>query len=445
MKNSNKKSSEYTIFETFVGAGGSHIGFKNNGFVSRYVNDFSIDAIETLILNNPEIKDTSIIDTTSIVDVDPNQVMNDSGMKKEGLDVLFGGIVCKGFSLAGERSPNDERNYFYHKQLEFVDVLRPKVSIIENVPGIKTAEVLDTNTPIEISQKVDEIWQSLENYKGEKSNRRKKGTIDEEFEEKGKILRKEKEKLLKELKEKGYMKSVYKDINDLYEKLGYKVYAHLINSACYGAATKRERMIIVAIRGDIDIEFKFPLAEYGDESLRKKYPYLYSDNEDYRPVRTVNDALAMIDYADTSDLDNIPMKHSAKTVARFKLIPEGDNIANHMDNVPDELKISRFYSRGNTMRLDGNSPSPTLVPGHSNFPVHPREHRSITVREAATITGFPVNYKFVGSHTRRCEEVGNAVPPALSYAIAKEVSALLDKYYNFEGDKNANISKKNNK
>lgn len=445
MKNSNKKSSEYTIFETFVGVGGSHIGFKNNGFVSRYVNDFSIDAIETLILNNPEIKDTSIIDTTSIVDVDPKQIMNDSGMKKKELDVLFGGIVCKGFSLAGERSPNDERNYFYHKQLEFVDVLRPKVSIIENVPGIKTAEVLDANTPIEISQKVDEIWQSLENYKGEKSNRRKKGTIDEEFEEKGKILRKEKEKLLKELKEKGYMKSVYKDINDLYEKLGYKVYAHLVNSACYGAATKRERMIIVAIRGDIDIEFKFPLAEYGDESLKKKYPYLYSDNEDYRPVRTVNDALAMIDYADTSDLDNIPMKHSAKTVARFKLIPEGDNIANHMDNVPDELKISRFYSRGNTMRLDGNSPSPTLVPGHSNFPVHPREHRSITVREAATITGFPVNYKFVGSHTKRCEEVGNAVPPALSYAIAKEVSALLDKYYNFEGDKNANISKKNNK
>lgn len=445
MKNSNKKSSEYTIFETFVGVGGSHIGFKNNGFVSRYVNDFSIDAIETLILNNPEIKDTSIIDTTSIVDVDPKQVMNDSGMKKEELDVLFGGIVCKGFSLAGEESPNDERNYFYHKQLEFVDVLRPKVSIIENVPGIKTAEVLDANTPIEISQKVDEIWQSLENYKGEKSNRRKKGTIDEEFEEKGKILRKEKENILKELKEKGYMKSVYKDINDLYENLGYKVYANLVNSACYGAATKRERMIIVAIRGDIDIEFKFPLAKYGDESLKKKYPYLYSDNEDYRPVRTVNDALAMIDYADTSDLDNIPMKHSAKTVARFKLIPEGDNIANHMDNVPDELKISRFYSRGNTMRLDGNSPSPTLVPGHSNFPVHPREHRSITVREAATITGFPMNYKFVGSHTKRCEEVGNAVPPALSYAIAKEVSALLDKYYNFEGDKNANISKKNNK
>ena len=200
MKKSNKKYKRYTIFETFVGAGGSHIGFKNNGFVSRYVNDISIDAIETLILNNPEIKNTSIIDTTSIVDVNPKQIMNNLGMKEEELDVLFGGIVCKGFSLAGERSPNDERNYFYHKQLEFVDILRPKVSIIENVPGIKTAEVLDADTPTKISRRVDELWQNLENYKGEKSNRRKKGTIDKEFEEKGKILRKEKEKLLKELK-----------------------------------------------------------------------------------------------------------------------------------------------------------------------------------------------------------------------------------------------------
>ena len=81
------------------------------------------------------------------------------------------------------------------------------------------------------------------------------------------------------------------------------------------------------------------------------------------------------------------------------------------------------------MRLNGNAPSPTLVPGHSNFPIHPKEHRSITVREAATITGFPTDYKFIGSHTKRCEEVGNAVPPPLSNAIAKKAKELLDHYY----------------
>ena len=419
----------YTIFETFVGAGGSHIGFKNNGFESRYVNDFCHEAMESLLINNPEIRKSAIVDETSIVDIDPHEILVQSGMVEGELDVLFGGIVCKGFSLAGERSPNDERNYFYHKQLEIVKVARPKISIIENVPGIQTAEVLSPETPDEIKEKVDEVWQSLENYKGEKANLRKLNKITAEFEEKGKELRKTKEKLLKELKRNGYMKSVYQDILDLYKKLDYTVYAHPVNSACYGSATKRERIIIVAVRNDINIEYEFPEAICEDENLRRKYPYLYVEGHTYKPVKTVGDALAEIDYTDKNDIDNEPMNHSPKTVARFKLIPEGDNIANHMDEVPEELKISKFYSRGNTMRLNRNEASPTLVPGHSNFPVHPWEHRSITVREAATITGFPTNYKFIGSHTKRCEEVGNAVPPPLSTAVAKKAKELLDKYY----------------
>ena len=80
------------------------------------------------------------------------------------------------------------------------------------------------------------------------------------------------------------------------------------------------------------------------------------------------------------------------------------------------------------MRLNGSGLSPTLVPGHSNFPVHPKEHRSITVREAAMISGFPMDYKFFGSHTKRCEHVGNAVPPPLAQAMAKQCVKFLEKY-----------------
>lgn len=421
---------KYTIFETFVGAGGSHIGFKRNGFESKYVNDICHEAIETLLLNNPEIAETAYVDETSIVDVNPDEIMEKTSMKQGELDVLFGGIVCKGFSLAGERSPNDERNYFYHKQLEIVKAARPKFSIIENVPGIKTAEVLSPTTPKELMNQVDEVWQSLENYKGEKANLRKINKITDEFEELGKVLRQKKAKLLRELKSKGYMKSVYNDIIDLYDELGYTVYSKFVNSACYGSATKRERIIIVAVRNDLNMEYVFPEAICADESLMKKYPDLYIEGHKYMPVQTVNDALAKIDYSNKDDKDNVPMNHSPKTIERFKYIPEGENIAKNMDNVPEELKISRFYSRGNTMRLNGNAPSPTLVPGQSNFPVHPKLHRSITVREAATITGFPINYKFIGSHTKRCELVGNAVPPDLSTAIAKSVKQLLDIYYN---------------
>ena len=119
------------------------------------------------------------------------------------------------------------------------------------------------------------------------------------------------------------------------------------------------------------------------------------------------------------------MNHNEKSVQRFKLIPKGKNIVDVMDKVPKDLKISKFYSRGCTMRLDDNSPSPTLVPGHSNFPVHPYEHRSISVREAAQITGFPTNYKFFGNHTKRCEQGGNAVPIPLAFALANQCKKIL--------------------
>lgn len=119
------------------------------------------------------------------------------------------------------------------------------------------------------------------------------------------------------------------------------------------------------------------------------------------------------------------MNHAEKTVERFKYIGQGENLAEKIDLLPEDLKISKFYSRGSTMRLDGNKPSPTLVPGHSNFPIHPTEHRCITVREAATITGFPTDYKFFGSHTKRCEQVGNAVPPRFSICYSNKMRRII--------------------
>ena len=426
MKKRNKK---YTIFETFVGAGGSHIGFKAEGFESKYVNDFCNECLQTLLYNNPEIKKTAFVDNSSILDIDLDKIEQKTLLTPKELDVLFGGIVCKGFSLAGERSPNDERNYFYRKQLEIVERFKPKVSIIENVPGIQHAEVLKTTVKEDVKNKVDELWQKLENYKGQKANLRKNNKITEEFENEGRNLRKQKEKFISYLHNNNYLISVLEDIENRYKELGYNVYKKVLNAASFRAATKRERVIIVAIRNDIPVEYKYPVPTHIDEYLRNKYPQQYSEKISYLKVQTVNDAISKIDYK-KKDSDNIPMNHNPKTVSRFKYIPEGKSIAEYIDSLPADLKISKFYSRGNTMRLDGNKPSPTLVPGHSNFPIHPKEHRSITVREAACITGFPLDYVFFGSHSKRCEHVGNAVPPPLARAIAKSVKLLLDKYYN---------------
>jgi len=416
----------YTIFETFVGAGGTHIGFCKNGFTSKYVNDIEPMCLKTLVHNNPEIKETAFIDSRSILDLDAKELLSKTNMKKYELDVFFGGIVCKGFSLAGERSPNDERNYFYHKQLELVDGVQPKISMIENVPGIVNAKVLAQDTPEDIREEVNILWKKLENFKGLKAKLRKENEVTSEIEKQGNELRLKKNEILKKLEEEGYLISVLDDIYNIYKSMNYKVSHKVLNAAWYGSSTKRERIIIVAIRGDIKKEFKFPIPQYMDKTLMKNLGKELH-KESFKKPRTVNDALFMIDYS-SEDIDNLPMNHAPKTVERFKYIPEGENIAKNIDKLPDELKISKFYSRGSTMRLDGNKPSPTLVPGHSNFPVHPKKHRCITVREAACITGFPIEYKFFGSHSKRCEHVGNAVPPQLSSALAKSCVNLLDEY-----------------
>lgn len=403
---------KYTILETFVGAGGSHLGFKQNGFESVFVNDISKLCMKTLLHNNPEIKKTAVISIEDITKLNGSEILKQVKREPGEIDVMFGGIVCKGFSLAGERSPNDPRNNFYHYQLSLVKAIKPKISIIENVPGIMNAEILASNVPQDIRKRVDELWQELENYKGYKANARKNNVVTKELEDQGKTLREKKDAIVLELKNKKYLISVREDILSIYEKMGYTVYQKVLNSAWFGAATKRDRIIIVAVRNDINIEFAYPEAERKTE---KEY-------------KTVGEALAEINY-NIDDSDNIPMNHANKTVERFKYVGEGQNLAQLIDKLPEELKISKFYSRGSTMRLDSKKCSPTLVPGHSNFPIHPFEDRCITVREAATITGFPLDYKFFGSHTQRCEQVGNAVPPPLSRAIAKQCKALLDKYY----------------
>lgn len=390
-----------TILETFVGAGGAHLGFKNAGFESVLVNDIDPDTIKTLIQNKVVREDQCLSC--------PIEEITEGQLKGLNPDVLFGGIVCKGFSMAGVRNPFDVRNYLYKHQLRLVSILKPKVSVIENVTAIKNMILYrECDDTVNTFREYTHLSDLNKNLNGEKSSKRKSNESYADLNTTINQNKKKMDELLKNIEKHKY--SVMDDIKSEYERLGYTFYEKILQTDKYGGYTNRKRIIIVAVRNDIEMVYEFP-------------PELNTSN-------TLNDALNLIDYTGINrpevDEDNKPMKHNKKTVDRFKLIPEGQNIADVVDELPDELKISAFYSRGNTQRLDRHKPSPTLVPGHSNFPIHPWEHRSITVREAATITGFPIDYKFHGSHTSRCIQIGNAVPVHLAYAVAVSVKKLLE-------------------
>ena len=394
-----------TIAETFVGAGGAHLGFKQAGFKSLWVNDVEQDMLDTLLKNKVVNKDQCI--HLPIEEITTELLATKT---TEPLDVLFGGIVCKGFSLAGVRNPFDPRNYLYKEQLRLVEVLRPKVSVIENVVGIKSMELYpyceETKTTFEEYTVLSDQNKQLN---GEKSSKRKQNQSYTDLTEQINANKKRMEHLLIQIEK--YKYNVFEEIKKKYQELGYRCYDKVLQTDLYGGYTNRKRMILVAVRNDITQTYVFP------EELTVSY--------------TLNDALQLIDTDGMNhpshDEDHKPMAHTKKTVDRFKLIPEGKNIGEVMDDVPEELKISNFYSRGNTQRLDRHKPVPTLVPGHSNFPIHPWEHRSITVREAATVTGFPIDYSFCGSHTSRCIQIGNAVPVQLAYHLALSIKSLLER------------------
>jgi DNA (cytosine-5)-methyltransferase 1 len=103
-------------------------------------------------------------------------------------------------------------------------------------------------------------------------------------------------------------------------------------------------------------------------------------------------------------------------------VPQGGN----WKQVDTELWPNTRQNRHSSAykRLAENHPSITIDTGHMNY-FHPIYNRVPTVRESARLQSFPDNFIFLGSITSQFRQVGNAVPPLLSRAIAKKIKEVL--------------------
>lgn len=415
-------TTEFNIVETFVGCGGSHLGFEKAGFKTLFINDINPEMINTIKLNKDLNDDEYYVG--KIQDVSKQMILTKKKIKNVITDVLCGGVVCKGFSLAGIRNPSDLRNYLYLDQLRLVSELRPRISVIENVPQFKTTNILkETTENEEAINKLRKLYDKKKQNNGKKTNQKNNvKNLDEEHQN----ICKEINNLENQLKNSLY--SVFEHIKQLYHEKGYIVYHKILTCADYGDYTSRKRFFIIAIRNDVHEqcgEFSFPP------------PTHHKDASSGLPIwKTVGECFQEIDYNGSNhpniDIDNKPMKHNEKTIKRFSYIPKGGSLIDVKDKLPKELQTKKvFSSRGSSKRLDDKKCSPTLVPGHSAFPVHPIENRSITIREGACLTGFPKNYKFSGSHTKRCEQIGNAIPVNIAYHLALKIKDYLKHIKNF--------------
>lgn len=167
-----KRSKKFTLVEMFVGAGGSHLGFKKQGdFDTVLVSDIEEDMCQTFKHNNPEVPHVIKDD---IHNMSGKRILELTGLRKGELDVIFGGIVCKGFSLAGVRSSLDPRNDLYKKYIRLVRELQPRVAIIENVPGMASMMIRKGGEFSEDKKrKINEAWTNLKKLNGLKASIRK--------------------------------------------------------------------------------------------------------------------------------------------------------------------------------------------------------------------------------------------------------------------------------
>ncbi|MCL2676815.1 MAG: DNA (cytosine-5-)-methyltransferase [Streptococcaceae bacterium] len=123
------------IIDLFSGAGGLSLGFENAGFENLFSVEYNHEAAKTYITNFPAHK---------LIEDDIKSISNDEILKlvgRNGVDVIIGGPPCQGFSMAGNigrKFIDDERNQLFREFVRFVDVIQPKMFVMENVARLDT-------------------------------------------------------------------------------------------------------------------------------------------------------------------------------------------------------------------------------------------------------------------------------------------------------------------
>lgn len=119
---------KYTFIEVCAGAGGLSMGLIKSGFVPLLLNDNNNDCCKTLKQNHHEVK----IECAPMDKIDYTPYVNK-------VDLLTGGVPCQSFSQAGLRKGlNDPRGDLMMKFIDIMNIIKPKVFMIENVKGLLT-------------------------------------------------------------------------------------------------------------------------------------------------------------------------------------------------------------------------------------------------------------------------------------------------------------------
>ena len=195
------------------------------------------------------------------------------------------------------------------------------------------------------------------------------------------------------------------------ERLGYKIFHQVVNTADFGVAQTRQRFICIGVKKQMK-DFVFPNPTHSEKP-----------NTENKLKRWVNcgDILNDIDF----DLpEDEKMEAGSKHKDLLKLIPAGDNYLfftkerNHPNPIFEWR--SRYWSF--LLKLSPERPSWTIQASHSNNmgPFH-WKNRFLRIDEIKRIQSFEDKHIFLGNFKEQWRQIGNAVPPLLAFQFAKEI------------------------
>lgn len=373
--------SKIKIIDLFAGCGGLSTGFELSNFKVITAVEKDAWASETYQFNH---KDTKVLNN------DIYEIKNPKEILTEPIDGIIGGPPCQGFSLSGKRDPKDPRNSLFMEFVRFVNAIKPKFFVMENVPGILSAKTENKESVVEI--------------------------------------------IIKEFKNAGY-------------KTKYKI----LNAADFGVPQLRHRVIFIGLRNDVNLEiddlypipFQKDYITIGDAILDLPLIEAGQGKEFQKYDKEASTAFQRWARLNSEGVYNhVSMRHTKRLIERFKTIKQGQSLADvseeHMQRKRGDAKITsgKVYAQNN-MRPFIDKASPTIAASfQSNF-IHPLLNRNYTAREAARLQSFPDTYIFKGKRTTmsweknlsQYQQIGNAVPPLLSKAVA---DSIYEKLFNIK-------------
>ena len=346
-----------TAVSLFTGAGGMDIGFEKAGVKVVLANEIDRMASKTYSANHPDVN--------LIVD-DINNISEELA-KYKGVDLVFGGPPCQGFSVIGKMDPEDIRSQLIWSFLNAVEIIKPKAFVMENVKALAHIQK----------------WKP----------------VKEEFIKKAKSI-------------------------------GYGCVPFIVNAAEHGTPQKRERVFFIGICDDYDFEEVMQTLLDKQKRNAPVIRELFKDLGPAGTPQNPKTCNAKITYAERPVMRKIPYDCLMFNGIGRPIDPDGYSrtiTASQGGNMT--LIVDDEYLHDPTANNWIQEYYDKLVSGEikPSFAEAPSRLRRLTINETRRIQTFPDEYVFCGAKTSVYKQIGNAVPCEMAKSVASAVLEYLSK------------------